>query len=188
MNHEHDAHTTEQPTETVPGDAVPAVNDGVVHAGLRRDSQGVPSADGTEPDTASEIQQAIERDPQLREALIQGLMASGSLHMSRTEDYSGMIPHPDHWDRFDPGTRERMLRMSEAGTSDESARRDRALDATITETTAGRRNAVLIMLCSLGAALVSVLILRNGMGVTAAGVFLAVPVASVVRDFIKGRR
>ncbi|OJU40385.1 MAG: hypothetical protein BGN97_11090 [Microbacterium sp. 69-10] len=77
--------------------------------------------------------------------------------------------------------------MSEAFTTDESRRRDQLVDAEISESRNGRRNAFLIMGGSLIAALTSVLTLQNGIGVTAAGIFLAVPVATVIRDFIRGR-
>lgn len=190
MNHEHKDFGEEQQATTQPisTDATPASTDRPVQPELSTRDTELSGLDGAEPDPINAIQQAIERDPYFKEALIERLITTGSLQMSRTEDYSGLIPHPDHWDRFDDQTRERMLRMSEASTSDESARRDRALEATISETTAGRRNAMLIIIISLSCALTSVLILRNGIGVASAGIFLAIPVATVVRDFIRGRK
>ncbi len=74
--------------------------------------------------------------------------------------------------------------MSEAYTTDESSRRDRMVDAEITEAPKGRNNAFVIMLASLACAAVSVFFFQS---TVAAGVFLAVPLASVVRDFIQGR-
>ena len=98
-----------------------------------------------------------------------------------------MLPHPEHWNGYDPSTRERILRMSEAYTTDESARRDRLVDAEISEAKAGRRNALWLTMGGLIGAGASILILQNGYGVGGAGVFLAIPLASVVRDFIRGR-
>jgi hypothetical protein len=105
--------------------------------------------------------------------------------IARSESYSGLLPHPEHWLKFDVSTRERILRMAEAFTTDESARRDRLADAEIVETPKGRRAAVLIMVLCLVAAAASVLVVHN---TVAAGVFLAVPVASIIRDLIRGRR
>ncbi len=74
--------------------------------------------------------------------------------------------------------------MSEAFTTDESARRDRLVDAEIREAPKGRQAALTIMvLCLIGAA-ISVFVFENNI---AAGIFLAVPIASIVRDFIRGR-
>lgn len=98
-----------------------------------------------------------------------------------------MLPHPEPWAQYDDPTRERILRMSEAFTTDESQRRDRLVDAEISESRKGRQNAMWLMGGSMGCALASVLVLQNAVGVTAAGVFLAIPVATVIRDFIRGR-
>jgi len=105
--------------------------------------------------------------------------------IARAESYSGLLPHPEHWIKFDVSTRERILRMSEAFTTDESARRERLADAEIIETPKGRRAAVGIMVLCLVAAAASVFVVNNTI---AAGVFLAVPVASIIRDLIRGRR
>lgn len=77
-----------------------------------------------------------------------------------------------------------MIRMSEAFTTDESARRDRIVDAEIAEAPKGRRNALWIMGACLVGAAVSLFVFNNNWG---AGIFLAVPVATIVRDFIRGR-
>ncbi len=99
--------------------------------------------------------------------------------------YRCLLPHPEHGGKFDVSTRERILRMSGAFTTDESARRDRLADAEIVETPKGRRAAVAIMVLCLAAAAASVFVVNN---TVAAGIFLAVPVASIVRDLIRGRR
>ena len=111
--------------------------------------------------------------------------ALADLYIARYESYSGLLPHPEHWGKFDVSTRERILRMSEAFTTDESARRDRLADAEIVETPKGRRAAVAIMVLCLAAAAASVFVVNN---TVAAGIFLAVPVASIIRDLIRGRR
>lgn len=98
-----------------------------------------------------------------------------------------MLPHPDHWERFDPDTRERMLRMSESGTTDESARRDRIVDAGLSEAKAKRKNAVWLFAGCIVLAGVSVFVMRDGIGLAAAGIFTAIPVLSVIRDLIKGK-
>lgn len=185
MNHEHDDEPDAVSGSPVPEAAKSHARREPDHDGLDGADSGASDVPGREPDPASAIQQAIERDPNLREEVFARLMASGSLHMSRTEDYSGMLPHPDHWERFDPDTRERMLRMSEAGTTDESARRDRIVDSSLAEAKAKRRNAVALFVICLGLAGASIFVLRDGIGLTAAGIFTAVPVLSVVRDLIK---
>ncbi len=98
-----------------------------------------------------------------------------------------MLPHPEHWGQYDEDTRERILRMSEAYTTDESARRDRTTDAEIAEAPKGRRNALWLVSACLVGAMVSILVNPGGMGVAGAAVFIALPVANMVRDFIQGR-
>jgi hypothetical protein len=77
-----------------------------------------------------------------------------------------------------------MLKMSEAFTTDESARRDRIVDAEIREAPRGRRNALSIMVLCLVGAGTAEFGFQNNIG---AAIFLAVPVATVIRDFIRGR-
>lgn len=45
--------------------------------------------------------------------------------------YRGALPPPNLYHQFSPDTRERILRMAEAFTSDESRRQDRLVDAEI---------------------------------------------------------
>lgn len=75
--------------------------------------------------------------------------------------------------------------MSEAFTTDESRRRDRLVDAEIAEAPRGRRMAFWIMVLCLVGAGVALFLFKNNVG---AGIFLAVPVVTVVRDFIRGRQ
>lgn len=138
-------------------------------------------ADEDDPSPESPLEGRVEeRQEKIIQAAVQAVIA-----LERSESYSGLLPHPEHWDKFDPETRERILRMSEAYTTDESARRDRIVDAEISEAPKGRRNALLIMLVSLVCAAISVFVFSNNV---AAGIFLAVPLVAVVRDFIQGRR
>jgi|GEM_PF-4951913 len=74
--------------------------------------------------------------------------------------------------------------MAEAFTTDESGRRNRIIDAEVAESPKGRWCAFLIMLGCLSCAAVSVFVFRDAW---AAGIFLAVPMATVIRDFIRGR-
>lgn len=104
--------------------------------------------------------------------------------VARSEAYKGFLPHPELWKEFDETTRERILRVAEAFTTDESARRDRVVDADIRELPEGRQAAVAIVVLCLLAAAVSVFAFDNTI---AAGVFLAVPIASIIRDLIRGR-
>ncbi|WP_292700402.1 hypothetical protein [Microbacterium sp. 69-10] len=173
MNHEPDDAAPPEGTRPVPGPAAPEQRD---HTRLGHEVEPVPPPDGDDATEAPEVQAELIE-----------LIERGEIQLTRSENYSGLIPHPAHWERFDPETRERILRMSEAFTTDESRRRDQLVDAEISESRNGRRNAFLIMGGSLIAALTSVLTLQNGIGVTAAGIFLAVPVATVIRDFIRGR-
>ncbi len=113
-----------------------------------------------------------------------GEVIAAAVSATRSESYSGMLPHPEHWDKFDSLTRERILRMSEAFTTDESGRRDRLVDAEISEAPKGRQAAFIIMMASLAMAALSVFAFQN---VIAAGIFLALPVANTVTSFIRGR-
>lgn len=174
MSHEHDDVARTPGTEAVPSNAA---HEGRDQPRLSRPAEIVPSGDGSnDPDVPPPLEaELIERLDRIETQL------------TITEDYSGLIPHPDHWGRYDDATRERILRMSEAFTTDESARRDRLVGAEVSEAKKGRQSAVGIMVVCCTGAFGSIALMQNGIGVTAAAVFLAVPVATVVRDFIRGR-
>lgn len=62
-----------------------------------------------------------------------------ALREIREESFSGHLPRPDHWDRCGP---ERIVRMAEVPTTDESARRDRLVDAEFAEAPESRSAAL----------------------------------------------
>jgi len=122
--------------------------------GLVPENSGAHGRDGADPsDTAesdAELEQAdqvpIESAEQVVE-IVQAVLAS------RSESYTGLLPHPEHWGEFDAATQERILRMTESFTTDESSRRDRMVDSSISESQKGRQNAFVLMFLCVGAAL-----------------------------------
>lgn len=103
----------------------------------------------------------------------------------REESFSGHLPHPDHWDRYGPEWHERIVRMAEAPTTDESARRDRLVNAEVAEAPKSRRAAfALVALC-----LIAALIAEGAFDSTVlACAFVALPVMKVASDLIPARR
>lgn len=75
--------------------------------------------------------------------------------------------------------------MSESYTSDESARRDRIVDAEIAEAPKGRKNAFTIMLFSLILAAGSAVFFKEWLAATP---FVALPVMNVIKDFLNANR
>lgn len=63
--------------------------------------------------------------------------------------WSGWLPAPEDFNRFDAATRERMMRWNDAGTIDESARQDRLVDAEIEQARRGPRRALGVVLTCL---------------------------------------
>lgn len=163
------------------------IDDSELRGASARPSAGprgnAPSPDPDDVETEGALEGSIGSGDEDKENQIAQIVQA-VFQAQQSESYSGLLPHPKHWDKFDSETRERILRMSEAYTTDESQRRDRMVDAEIGEAPRGRRNAMTIMYISLVFAAGSVFIVEN---TVAAGIFLAVPLASVVRDFIQGR-
>ena len=73
--------------------------------------------------------------------------------------------------------------MSESFTTDESARRDRLVDAEVREAPRGRWMAFILTALCIACAAATILVTRNGWGTA----FLALPIANIMRDFIRGR-
>lgn len=139
-----------------------------------------------DPSGAGEIERSPDKEdgPESKYLEVIQTAVAAAIQVERSESYSGLLPHPEHWGEFDPATRERILRMSEAYTADESARRDRLVDAEIKEAPKGRQAAVgITYACLIGAAL-SIFVFESVVG---GAIFLTVPVASIVRDLIRGR-
>lgn len=107
--------------------------------------------------------------------------------MLAESSYSGLLPQPGHFERYDADTRERILRMSESYTTDESSRRDKLIDAEVKEARVGRRTATCMFFVAMVLTFVTVLLAPVlGFNPWVGTVFLALPVTSVIRDMTSG--
>ena len=103
---------------------------------------------------------------------------------------SGPIPSGEDLYKYTQEHQERILRMAEAPTSAESARRDRIVDARIKQSERAQWITPVMLFVCIGAALVSFGVLKN----TAAGIsFLALPVVRFIGSYavtfsLAGRR
>lgn len=178
-----------------PGDAE---GDASVPNRQQQEDQGNAPRDGAEPDpsgpnppqgenvTGGELEHE-GREPEVgHEAIdLAARVAHIILAEVKEESFTGLLPHPDHWDRYGPDAQERLLRMAEAPTSDESRRRDDLVRAEISEAPKDRRAALSVYFGSVVAALIA----EGAFEATVlACAFVAVPVMKVVSDFIAPRR
>lgn len=122
-----------------------------------------------------------ERATEVAENFFAGLSVQRRQH----RHYSGIVPPPDQLMQYPIEYQDRIFRIAEAGTVDESARRDRLVDAEIREVSAGRKNTFFMYISTIVLALLVVL-LAPSLGYTpwVASLFLSVPVFSVVKDMI----
>lgn len=109
---------------------------------------------------------------------------ASAIEMS-SESFSGLLPHPDHWERYGPEWQERVARMSESYTTDESARRDRIVAAQIKEAGQSRRAALAVIFGAFVGSIVSAGIFDNTVLAVA---FIAVPVMQGAREFLRSPR
>ena len=92
----------------------------------------------SENDIVKNHQSADDGEEQKEEALVEILNTidnSDALKQvlalfkaSSRMEYSGMLPPPDIYEKYDAGTRERMCRWNDANTVDESKRQDKLVD------------------------------------------------------------
>lgn len=119
---------------------------------------------------------------------------AGIVQIVRTVEVSqswvGPMPAPERLREYEeivPGSAERILRMAESMTTDESAREDRLVNAEIESARFGRRAAAGLTVAFLAGA-ITFFALDN---VPAGAVLLSVPVAMILRSFfvdLRGRR
>lgn len=102
-----------------------------------------------------------------------------------SESFSGLIPHPDDWDRYGDQWHDRIVCMSEAFTTDESRRRDQIVTGMVAEAPKARRNALWLGALSMSLAFVSGTVFDSPVVACA---FLALPVMSMVQSFFGDQR
>lgn len=128
-----------------------------------------------------------EREPSDHEDRVEEVAAAVVSAMSSmsSESFSGMLPHPEHWNQYGPEWQERIARMAESYTTDESARRDRVVDGRLKEAGASRRAALLVIFGAfLGAIVTQALFGIAWLSVT----FMALPVMQAAREFLSPRQ
>lgn len=99
---------------------------------------------------------------------------------SRFVSFSGLLPHPDVHNQYDPETRERICRWNDAFTIDESKRQDRLVDNEIEQARKGPVRSMIMLIVFSVFAFISFMITRDA----ASFWFLAVPVVSVIGNLI----
>ena len=125
-----------------------------------------------------------EEDEQAIETVVER-----QLRVMLAESYSGLLPQPSHFESYDAETRERILRMSESYTTDESTRRDKLVNAQVTEARSGRIIATWMFFVAMAFTFASfVLAPLMGFNPWVGTVFLALPVTSVIRDMVPGKK
>ena len=155
----------------------------------QRDEANTPETAESDSDELQAREAGEIRRPEAdREELIEEVAARAAatmLHLERHESYSGLLPDGENWHKYEPETKERILRMSESFTTDESGRRDRIVDAQITEAPKGRRTASWMMGGAFACSLASKWLFDD----TALALgFLALPVIWGVISFLPKRQ
>lgn len=130
--------------------------------------------DAEQPELAEVRIESAEQVVQIVQAVLE----------TRQESYAGLLPHPEHWDKFEPDTQERILRMSEAFTTDESVRRDLLVKGNISESKNARRNAFVLMLLSFAGLIVCQSLFGNPW---LSSLFLGYPTFQAISTFIPDR-
>ncbi len=95
--------------------------------------------------------------------------------------WSGMLPSPDEFNKYDEQTRERICRWNDAFTVDESARQDRLVDNEIKQQETGVAMTFVLVVAFGLAAFVSFLITRD----IASFGFLSVPLLNFLGNLFK---
>lgn len=168
---------------------------------LRPDAAGASDesrSDTSDPETGDAKQEleSIDRDDEddeegdadfteLEERQVQIAVVAARIAARSSESFSGLIPHPDDWDRYGDNWHERIVCMSEAFTTDESRRRDQIVTGMVEEAPKARRNALWLAAMSMILAFASGVLLDSPIVACA---FLALPVMSMVQSFMGDRR
>lgn len=102
---------------------------------------------------------------------------------SMSASYSGPIPDSAEFYNYHAQDRERILRMSEAGSTDESARRDRIVNASIDEMKGGRWMAFLLFMAGMVLSVITYACFGN---IFLSLAFLAAPLLNSATSFLGG--
>lgn len=114
-------------------------------------------------------------------------MILGAVLQSSASSWSAPLPEAPDFYKYDPEDRERMMRWNDAGTSDESARQDKLVEARIAEAKAGPRRAIFVVMVCLALAFIVAISLRDPW---ITGLFLSPPLLMFAQQLIAsgGRR
>lgn len=96
-------------------------------------------------------------------------------------NYSGILPPPEIFERYDDKTKERMCRWNDANTSDESKRQDRLVDHEIRQNKRGAVLSFVLMVIFVIATLYAFVTTHD----KASFIFLSVPALNVIGNFIQ---
>lgn len=100
--------------------------------------------------------------------------------------WSGLIPDPDSFNKYDPATRESIKGWTQAQIKahviDESLRQDKYTDAEIKQAKYGQMLSALIIFASIVAALIVGLCTQDYL---AAGAFLVLPFATIIGNLFR---
>lgn len=148
------------------------------------------SADSKSVDESSGLRRAEDhhleaplRDEEVDRIATVATEVAVAAFQSISASYSGPIPDSAEFYNYRAEDRERILRMSEAGSTDESARRDRVVDASIEEMRGGRRMAFSLFLAGMFLAVLTYALFGN---LFFSAAFLAAPLLSSATSFLSG--
>lgn len=96
-------------------------------------------------------------------------------------NYSGVLPPPEIFERYDDKTKERMCKWNDANTSDESKRQDRLVDHEIRQNKRGAVLSFVLMVVFVIATLYAFVTTHD----KASFIFLSVPALNVIGNFIQ---
>lgn len=114
-------------------------------------------------------------DDELRDA---GLV---SVSESHTVSFSGMLPHPETFNRYDSETRERICRWNDAFTIDESRRQDRLVDNEIKQAEKSFNVSTILIVLSLIFPFLMYLLSGNPW---LSGIFISYPIISIIGNVL----
>lgn len=98
------------------------------------------------------------------------------------EAWVGALPHPDVFRQYDKDVQERMLQWNDAGTTDESRRQDKLVDAQIEQAKTGQGAAIFFLAMCIIASCVSFFVFKNNIAGLA---FFSLPLLGVIKEFLQ---
>lgn len=129
-------------------------------------------------ETAIFAELSSERSGELRGILL-------SLAQASESSWSAPLPEAADFYKYEPADRERMMRWNDAGTSDESARQDKLVDAQVEAAKSGPRRAITVVVVCLGLASVAGMVFENTM---LAALFLSPPILLFAQTLVASIR